>query len=62
MKSLNFSDTKAALQACQIEAKSGLFDNEFYQLNTYLNLSSIFKTPNVKSYNLVKKDFYVSGP
>ncbi len=60
MKSLNFSDPKASLQACQIEVKPGLFDKEFHQLNSYLNLSSVFRTPNVKSYNLIKKDFYVS--
>ena len=60
MKALNVLDTKATLQSCQIDPKLGLFDEEFFQLNTYLNLNSIFKTPNVKSYNLLKEDFYVS--
>ena len=51
-------DTKATLQNCQIDIEAKLFDNEFYRLNSNLNLNSTFKSPNVKSYNLLKKDLY----
>lgn len=58
MKTLNYMDTKATLQNCQIDIEAKLFDNEFYRLNSNLNLNSTFKSPNVKSYNLLKKDLY----
>lgn len=60
MKSLNYLDTKATLQACQIDVKSNMFDQDFFQLNCNLNLDSTFKIPNVKSYNLLKNDLYVN--
>lgn len=59
MKSLNYMDTKATLQACQIDVNPNMFDQDFFQLNCNLNLDSTFKTPNVKSYNLLKNDLYV---
>lgn len=62
MKSLNYMDTKATLQACQIDVKPNMFDQDFFQLNCNLNLDSTFKIPNVKSYNLLKNDLYTVLP
>ncbi len=59
MKSLNYVDAKATLQACQIEVKPNMFDQDFFQLNCNLNLDFTFKIPNVKSYSLLKNDLYV---
>ena len=59
MKSIDFLNPKATLQQCEMKTQLNLLKNEFIKLNSNLNLNSVFKTPNVKSYNLLKEDFHV---
>ena len=60
MKRLNVLETKSTLQSCALEVRKNLYDQEFFQLNSNLNLNSTFKTPNVRSYDLLEKDFYTA--
>jgi hypothetical protein len=61
MKSFDYSSTSAnqTFHSCEIKTQNGLFKNEFFRINSNLELNSKFKTPNVKAHNLTKKDFYV---
>jgi len=57
MKSLDLNSTSSTFQQCELSTKS-LLSQEFFKLNSNLNLKTLFKTPNVKSHNLLKEDFY----
>ena len=60
MKRLNVLETKSTLQPCALEVRKNLYEHEFFQLNSNLNLNSAFRTPNVRSYDLLEKDFYTA--
>ena len=59
MKSLDLNDSKANYQQCELTTKQ-MINSDFFKLNSNLSLRSTFKTPNVKSHNLLKEDFYAA--
>lgn len=59
MKTLDLNDAKSTFQQCELSTKQ-LLSNEFFKLNSNVTLKSTFKTPNVKSHNLLKEDFYAA--
>jgi hypothetical protein len=58
MKSIDINDLKSSPQQCDITIKKDLFKNEFYTLNSNLKMKTFFTTPNIKSHNLLKENFY----
>lgn len=50
---------KTSLQSCEIKIQKNLLTNEFFRLDSNFNFNTKFKTPNIKSHNLLKEDFYV---
>ena len=59
MNSLDVNDSsgKVAFQQCELNTRANLINDEFFKLNSNFTLKSTFKTPNVKSHNLLKEDF-----
>lgn len=47
-------------QPCEIKVQANLLDNEFYRIDSNFNFNTKFKTPNLKSHNLLKEHFYVN--
>lgn len=58
MKIYDLNSTQS-FQACEIKIQKFLLENEFFKLDSNFNLNSTFRTPNVKSHNLLKQDFLV---
>ena len=50
----------SVFQQCDLKVVSNLLKTNFVKINSNLALNSTFKTPNIKSYDLLKEDFYVS--
>lgn len=48
----------AVFQQCELKVVSSLLKTNFVKINSNLTLNSTFKTPNIKSYDLLKEDFY----
>jgi hypothetical protein len=59
MKSLDVNVESSKFGNCELSIQANLFEQHFFKMNANLVLNSIFKTPNVRSYNLLKEDFYV---
>lgn len=49
----------ATFQPCEIKVQVNLLENEFKRIDSNFNFNTKFKTPNIKSHNLLKEDFYV---
>lgn len=49
-------------QQCELKVVNSLLKTNFVKVNSNLTLNSTFKTPNIKSYDLLKEDFYVRWP
>lgn len=60
MKSLNVSTAVSSFQQCELKVVANLLKSNFVRVNSNLMLNSTFKTPNIKSHELLKDDFYVS--
>ncbi len=64
MKSIDVSAAEATSKpnylTCEIQTQKNLFSEQFVKFNCNIDLNSTFTTPNVKSYNLLKEDFYVN--
>ena len=60
MKSLNVSAAASSFQQCELKVIANLLKSNFVRVNSNLMLNSTFKTPNIKSHELLKDDFYVS--
>lgn len=59
---VNSSDVKSTtFQSCELTTEKNLFSEQFYKLTSNYRFNSAFKTPNIKSYNLLKEDLCVSG-
>lgn len=56
------SKPASAFLQCDLKVVSNLLKSNFVKINSNLTLNSTFKTPNIKSYDLLKEDFYVSCP
>ena len=52
--------SKPTFLACDIKSHAHLLRDRFYKLGSNFELNSTFKIPNVKSYDLLKEDFYVN--
>ncbi len=61
MKALDVSieTSKPNYLNCEITTQKNLLCDQFLKFNCNFDLNSTFRTPNVKSYNLLKEDFYV---
>lgn len=49
----------ATFQNCEIKVQANLLDSEFHRIDSNFNFNTKFNTPNIKSHNLLKEDFYV---
>lgn len=58
---LNVNDNKN-YQSCEIKVEKNLIKSDFKKLTSNYELNSKFKIPNVKSHNLLKKDFLKALP
>lgn len=50
--------TKPTYLECDLLQQKNLLSSQFLKFNCNFDLNSTFRTPNVKSYNLLKEDFY----